>query len=115
MKSKSLSTLSEPLDFDLQLVATELDTSAARLRFLSNTSAVDPYEIDAFTALFQKIKTEESEVLHINDNTTLYECEEEALVIILHEDLNEKFIVFDLQDALKVERMMSSYNKVQKD
>lgn len=51
MFSKKLTTMKEPLEMDLQLVATELDTSVTFMRYLSDTIMEDGLSIDAFRRL----------------------------------------------------------------
>lgn len=110
MKSKLLTSLKEPLDFDLQTVASELDTSASRLKYFSNQGETeDSIELDIFNKLFDSIKSEEQCVVSINDNTDLYECSDDSIVIVLYSELSGKYIIFDVQDTMKIEKMMSRY------
>ena len=108
MKSQFLHQLKELPDFDVQMAAIELDTSAKRLKYLSASKTVDAYEDEKFSKFFDNIKNNEAVVTSINDNTDLYELSESSIVVILYEDLTDKFIIFDIQDAKKIENLIAN-------
>lgn len=111
MISKKLLELDEKLDFDYTLVSVELDTAPNRLRYLSSIDLSDALQKDSFDKFYSKVKTEENVVLSFSDNTDLYEISGDCLVIILHETARGKFIIFDIQDAKKIENLVLNPNK----
>nr|DAY08602.1 MAG TPA: hypothetical protein [Caudoviricetes sp.] len=110
MFSKKLTTMKEPLEMDLQLVATELDTSVTFMRYLSDTIMEDGLSIDAFRRLWDNIKETAPEISSIDDNTVLVEYAEEA--IILHETLENKYIIFDAEVTCIIEKSFNSYKEL---
>lgn len=106
--SRKLTTIREPLDVDLQLLAVELDTSAAYLKYLSEDLVTDAVANDAFKKLVADIESGEGvEISSINDNTVIYEYLNEAVVV--HTVLGEKYILFDSMITQKIENKLDSY------
>lgn len=106
--SKKITTIREPLDVDLQLLAMELDTSAAYLKYLSEDLVTDAVTNDAFKKLVADIESGEGvEISSINDNTVIYEYLNEAVVV--HTVLGEKYILFDSMITQKIENKLDSY------
>lgn len=101
--SKFLKDLREPLDIPLQLVAAEMDTSAKRIKYLNPDLCSDKVTNERFNKFVQSIEIGESgtEICSIDDNTVLYEFEEEAIVI--HSTLGFKWVLFDSAVTVKVE------------
>lgn len=108
MKSQFLHQIKDSPDFDMQMVAIELDTSAKRLKYLSASKTVDAYENEKFSKFFDKIRNNEVVVTSINDNTDLYELSESSIVVVLYEDLTDRFIIFDIQDAKRIENLIAN-------
>lgn len=106
MKRGKLVSLSESLDFDIQIVSIELDTSAMRLRYYRLKDAVDGIEIEKFNNAFDYIRENENLVFNINDNTAIYELKESNNIVVLYEDLADKFIIFDKENSLEIENML---------
>ena len=91
--SQKLNKLSEPLDIDYQLMASELDTSIKDMKYLSKDMMQDAISSDAFDALINDIENIEGvEITSFNDNTVLYEYLDEAVVV--HTNLSNKVILF---------------------
>lgn len=106
--SKKITTLKEPLEIDLQLMAAELDTSVKNMKFISKTILEDAIMLDAFDKLCYDIENGEgSEVTSFDDNTVLFEYLDEAIVI--HTILGLKYILFDSLVTSKIESRMNSY------
>ena len=106
--SKKITDLKELLEIDLQLMATELDTSVKNMKFLSKTILEDAIMLDAFDKLCYDIENiEGSEVTSFDDNTILFEYLDEA--VIVHEILGLKYILFDGLITVKIESRMNSY------
>jgi hypothetical protein len=106
--SKKITTLKEPLEIDLQLMASELDTSVKNMKFISKTILEDAIMLDAFDKLCYDIENGEgSEVTSFDDNTVLFEYLDEAIVV--HTILGLKYILFDSLVTSKIESRMNSY------
>ncbi len=107
MISHKITTIKEPLEIDLQLMATELDTSVNDIRFISKSIINDGIEIEAFESLCKDIEEDGCEITSLNDNTVLYEYLEDA--VVLHTVLGEKYILFDKLVKQKIENKMDSF------
>lgn len=106
--SKKIKELKEPLEVDLQLMASELDTSVKNMKYLSKDLMTDATSIDAFDALVEDIERGEGiEITTFDDNTVLYEYLDEAIVI--HNVLGIRYILFDSMTTQKVENKLDSY------
>lgn len=105
--SKKITTLGEEIDIDLQLMASELDTSVSRMKYLSDTLMEDAISKESFERLVEEIKTEGGEITSFNDNTVLYEFLDDAFVI--HENLGVKYVLFDSSLTQKIEKHLDSY------
>lgn len=106
--SKKIKELKEPLEVDLQLMASELDTSVKNMKYLSKDLMMDATSIDAFDALVEDIERGEGiEITTFDDNTVLYEYLDEAIVI--HNVLGVRYILFDSMITQKVENKLDSY------
>ena len=94
MYSKRITELKEPLDIDLQLLATEMDTSAKRIKFISNSILEDGISLDCFNCLIEDIERGDGvEITSFSDNAIMYEYLDEAIVV--YTLLSEKFVLFD--------------------
>lgn len=106
--SKKIKDLKEPLEVDLQLMASELDTSVKNMKYISRDMMSDATSLDAFDSLIDDIeKVEGVEITSFDDNTVLYEYMEEAVVI--HNVLGIKYILFDSMITQKLENKLDSY------
>lgn len=106
--SKKIKELKEPLEVDLQLMASELDTSVKNMKYLSKDIMTDALLIDAFDSLVEDIERGEGiEVTTFDDNTILYEYLDEAIVI--HNVLGVRYILFDSMVTQKMESRLDSY------
>lgn len=106
--SKKIKELKEPLEVDLQLVASELDTSVKNMKYLSKDMMSDAVSIDAFDTLVKDIERGEGiEVTTFDDNTILYEYLDEAVVV--YNVLGVRHILFDSMVTQKLENKLDSY------
>lgn len=106
--SKKIKELKEPLEVDLQLMASELDTSVKNMKYLSRDMMTDVSSIEAFDSLVEDIERGEGiEVTTFDDNTILYEYLDEAIVI--HNVLGVRYILFDSMITQKMESRLDSY------
>lgn len=112
--SKKIKELKEPLEVDLQLMASELDTSVKNMKYLSkdmmsDATSIDAFDaFDAFDALVEDIERGEgSEVTTFDDNTILYEYLDEAVVV--HNVLGVRYVLFDSMVTQKIENKLDSY------
>lgn len=106
--SKKIKELKEPLEVDLQLMASELDTSVKNMKYLSKDMMSDTTSIDAFDALVEDIERGEGcEVTTFDDNTILYEYLDEAVVV--HNVLGVRYVLFDSMVTQKIENKLDSY------
>ena len=106
--SKKIKELKEPLEVDLQLMASELDTSVKNMKYLSKDMMSDAASIDAFDTLVEDIERREGiEVTTFDDNTILYEYLDEAVVV--HNVLGIRYILFDSIVTQKLENKLDSY------
>lgn len=106
--SKKIKELKEPLEVDLQLMASELDTSVKNMKYLSKDMMSDAASVDAFDALVEDIERGEGiEVTTFDDNTILYEYLDEAVVV--HNVLGIRYILFDSMVTQKLENKLDSY------
>ena len=106
--SKKIKELKEPLEVDLQLMASELDTSVKNMKYLSKDIMSDAIDLDAFDALVEDIERGEGiEVTSFDDNTVLYEYLDEA--VIVHNVLGVRYILFDSMVTQKLESKLDSY------
>lgn len=106
--SKKIKELKEPLEVDLQLMASELDTSVKNMRYLSKDIMTDVVSLDAFDSLVEDIERGEGiEITTFDDNTVLYEYLDEAIVI--HNVLGVRYILFDSMVTQKMESRLDSY------
>jgi len=106
--SKKITSLPEPLDVNLQLIASELDTSVKDMKYFSKSIMDDAILIDAFDKLCEDIEHGEGwEITSFDDNSVLYEYLDEA--IIIYNMLGMKYIIFDSFITRKLENKLSSY------
>ena len=108
MIAKKLTTLTEPLDFDLQLVADELDTSGNNLVYLNKSLFTDAISFDKFQLFLNDIHENGVEIESFNDNTILYEFYNEALIV--YTMLSEAYVIFDDILVQHFENMILNYN-----
>lgn len=106
--SKFLKDLPTPLDIPLQLVATEMDTSGKRIKYLNPDTCSDMILSSKFEQLIRGIEDGSlaTEITSIDDNTALYEFESESIVV--HTQLGVKWLLFDSAITVKVESVLTT-------
>lgn len=109
MKFKPITGLGDEISSNIQMVSSELDTSPIRLRYISDKEGLDAIELDSFNKVWNEIKDNNAIITSIDDNTDLYEIEENSVVLALHEELNIRYILFDIQDIGNVKKMLNKY------
>jgi hypothetical protein len=109
MKTRPITEISE-LEPIMQLIASELDTSPMRLRFISDVDIVDAIELDNFNTVWNNIKSYNVIITSINDNTDLYALDENSVVVIVHEALNARYLIFDIQDVGEIKKIFTHIN-----
>lgn len=108
MISKKIVDIQESLDIDLQLIASDLDTSVKDIRYISKNIIQDAILFDAFTALIDNIKKDEGfEITSFDDNTILYEYLDDFVVI--NTNLGNDTILFDSSVRQKIENRINHY------
>ena len=108
MKTKKLTDIRDQIDFDIQLMATELDTSAVDIRCLSNVYMEDAITIEKFRSLIDDIENKNGvEITSFDDNTIMYEYANEAVVI--QTLMNDKWLLFDKSVSAKLQNIMFAF------
>lgn len=109
--SKKIEDLKEPLDIDLQLIATEIDTSVKSMKYLCAEQMTDANILDAFNKLVTDItQINGVEVTSFDDNTIMYEYLDEAIVV--HSVLGVIYILFDGMITQKLENKLTAINRL---
>ena len=103
MISKFIKNNPIDVDVDLQIVATELDTSVNDLKYIDRNSCSDAIKIENFDSLMNDI--EDEEVYSFDDNTVLYTYCDEPVIIFT--TLTNKFVIFDKSMTLKMHHRLS--------
>lgn len=91
-----------------QVLMSELDSSLSRMKYIASSELKDAYEIRQFNQFWNDVK-DEVVVVSISDNADLYELSDDFILVVLIENLGDKIIVFDVQDAKKIENKITSY------
>lgn len=106
---KNISELleAEPLDLDLQLLSSEMDTQVNDLRILTADSLTDAQEVDNFNGLLEKIESEGDFIGDFDDRTTFYFLNE--IEFAAHKTLYQNYIIFDKTNKTKVNALFYSY------
>lgn len=101
MNTQNFKDIAEEGEFNYwQVLMSELDSSLNRMLYVSSTNLKDAYEVEQFSAFFERIKSEEAVIVSVSDDADLYEVD--SILIVLIEKLNEKIVLFDKQDKRKV-------------
>lgn len=104
--AKNITEKKEPFEFDMQLIATELDTSAKHLKYISKETLNEELCVK-FNKLVTEIESTCPEIESFDDNTVLYEYLDEA--VIIHTVFGVKYVIFDSMISKKIEEQLNSY------
>lgn len=107
MISKRVMNLTKQLACDYDLICVELDTSQQRLMYISDENLRVDYK-DAFKKFWDNIKQNEAVVVSIDEHSDMYEVSNDCVVLVLYENNNDKYLLYDCQDAKKIEGIMLS-------
>lgn len=103
MKHKSFKDIIDESEYDsYQLLMYELDSSLERMRYISSSDLQDAFDVERFNLFWDEVKNNEAVVVSISENSDLYELSENSVLLILVEKIDEKMLIFDLQDAKKI-------------
>ena len=104
--AKNITEKQELFEFDMQLVATELDTSAKHLKYVSKDALNEELYVK-FDKLVTEIENTCPEIESFDDNTVLYEYLEEA--VIVHTIFGVKYVIFDSIISNKIKDRLNSF------
>ena len=104
--AKNITEKKELFEFDMQLVATELDTSAKHLKYVSKETLNEELYVK-FDKLVTEIEKTCPEIESFDDNTVLYEYLDEA--VIVYTVFGVKYVIFDSMISKKIEERLNSY------
>lgn len=109
MIAKKLTSIRDTLDLDIQLLAMEMDYSAKDLRYISNEMITDGVLLEKFNKMTQEIADEviAQEACTLDDNTIMYEFENESVVI--NRQLARVILIFDNLLTTTIEHRLNNY------
>lgn len=111
MKHKAFKNIVDESEYDsYQALMYELDSSLQRMRYISSNELTDALDIECFNIFWNEIKDNETIVVSVAEGSDLYELNDDSVLIILVEKIDEKLLVFDIQDAKKI---MKRINNIQ--
>lgn len=87
-----------------QALMYELDSSLQRMRYISSSELMNALDIECFNNFWNTIRNNETIVVSISEDSDLYELSDDSILIIFIEKIDEKLLVFDIQDAKKILR-----------
>lgn len=102
-----ITELKENLDIDFQLLSEEMSVNANKWMVLSDSFNLDCVENHAFNKLFNDIRDNgdcESSYDDATDNFLF-----ERMNLVLHTTLENKYIIAERHDSVKIENMLASY------
>lgn len=111
MICNKITDIQDQLEIDINLVSVELDTYAKRLRYLSSQELTDGIQKESFDNFCKTLQTEYAVVVSISDGLDVYEFGEDLYIIVLYKTLDNCYLIFDLQDAKKIENIVFSSDK----
>lgn len=94
-------------DLNIQLVATEMDTSAQYLQVVSERFMKDAIERDCFDKLYKNIRANGVEIVAFDDHTVMMDFDDQ--VIVLRKTIENRYIIFDANIKEGLEDVFNSY------
>lgn len=85
-----------------QILMSELDTTLDRMRCIVFSRLRDAHEISQFEEFWDYVVNNEPMVVSVTDDASLYEIGEDAILVVLYSNLDEKMVIFDKQDRQKI-------------
>jgi hypothetical protein len=108
MNHKAFKNIVDESEYDsYQALMYELDSSLNRMRYISSKELTDALDVECFDKFWNKIRDDETVVVSVSEYSDLYELSNDSVLIILVEKIDEKMLVFDMQDAKKIIRQIS--------
>ena len=109
MNHKAFKNIVDESEYDsYQALMYELDSSLERMRYISLADLTDALDIDYFNRFWEKVRDNDAIVVSIAEGSDLYELSDGSILLILVEKIDEKMLVFDLQDAKKIIRQINN-------
>lgn len=109
MNHKAFKNIVDESEYDsYQALMYELDSSLNRMRYISSSELTDALDIECFNNFWNRIRDNETIVVSVAEGSDLYELSDDSVLIILVEKIDEKLLVFDIQDAKKVIRQINN-------
>ena len=109
MNHKAFKNIVDESEYDsYQALMYELDSSLERMRYISSSELTDALDIECFNRFWDKVRDNEVIVVSVTEGSDLYELSDGSVLLILVEKIDEKMLVFDLQDAKKIIRQINN-------
>lgn len=109
MKHKAFKNIVDESEYDsYQALMYELDSSLERMRYISSSELTDAFDIECFDRFWDKVRDNEVIVVSVAEGSDLYELSDDSVLLILVEKIDEKLLVFDVQDAKKIIRQINN-------
>lgn len=108
MNHKAFKNIVDESEYDsYQALMYELDSSLERMRYISSSELTDALDVECFNRFWDKVRDNEVIVVSVAEGSDLYELSDDSVLLILIEKIDEKTLVFDLQDAKKIIRQIN--------
>lgn len=109
MNHKAFKNIVDESEYDsYQALMYELDSSLERMRYISSSELTDALDIECFNRFWDNVRDNEVIVVSVAEGSDLYELSDGSILLILVEKIDEKMLVFDLQDAKKIIRQINN-------
>ena len=109
MNHKAFKNIVDESEYDsYQALMYELDSSLERMRYISSSELTDALDIECFNRFWDKVRDNEVIVVSVAEGSDLYELIDGSILLILVEKIDEKMLVFDLQDAKNIIRQINN-------
>jgi hypothetical protein len=109
MNHKAFKNIVDESEYDsYQALMYELDSSLERMRYISSSELTDAFDIECFDRFWDKVRDNEVIVVSVAEGSDLYELSDDSVLLILVEKIDEKLLVFDVQDAKKIIRQINN-------